>query len=174
MFNHRHSREPSEVELLRLTGFHPQTLSRLQSAAALWEVDLDASPEDGSASLVETLSAQGEGNATEYSTQAQAKRELARAVAALPLDQASAVQMLYGLNQYGPMRAKEVSVPVAVTAWLQATHLPSTSFPTHAVWHWLQIGRRLGISAYRLNKVLEEAMLTLRSNHDLQQLVGAF
>ena len=82
VFNHRHSREPSEVELLRLTGFHPQTLSRLQSAAALWEVDLDASPEDGSASLVETLSAQGEGNATEYSTQAQAKRELARAVAA--------------------------------------------------------------------------------------------
>lgn len=143
VFNHRHSREPSEVELLRLTGFHPQTLSRLQSAAALWEVDLDASPEDGSASLVETLSAQGEGNATEYSTQAQAKRELARAVAALPLVQASAVQMLYGLNQYGPMRAKE-------------------------------IGRRLGISAYRLNKVLEEAMLTLRSNHDLQQLVGAF
>ena len=50
----------------------------------------------------------------------------------------------------------------------------SKSFPLQAVWPWLQIGRRLGISAYRLNKVLEEAMLTLRSNHDLRQLVGAF
>ena len=98
------------MQLLRLTGFHPQTLSRLQSAAALWEVDLDASPEDGSASFVETLSAQSEGNATEYGAQAEAKRELARAVAALPLEQASAIQMVYGLNQHGPMRAKEVGV----------------------------------------------------------------
>ena len=123
VFSHRHSREPTEVELLRLTGFHPQTLSRLQSAAALWEVDLDATPEDGSASLGETLSAQGEGSATEYSAQAQAKRELARAVAALPLEQASAIQMMYGLNQHGPMRAREVSVPVAVTVQPEA-HLP--------------------------------------------------
>ena len=110
MFSHQHSREPTKVELLRLTGFNPQTLARLQSAAALWEVDLDASPEDGSASLMETLSTQGEGNATEYSAQAQAERELARAVTALPREQALAIQMLYGLNQHGPMRAKEVSV----------------------------------------------------------------
>ena len=127
VFSHQHSREPTEVELLRLTGFNPQTLSRLQSAAALREVDLDASPEDGSASLVESLTAQGEGSATEYSAQAQAKRELARAVAALPLEQASAIQMLYGLNQHGPMRAREVSVPVAGTAKLKAADLPSKS-----------------------------------------------